>query len=137
MKKPAKVPKPKAGGRRRSPRPKREASKPAIVAPGARYHFQLYITGTGPRSAQAVANLRDLCEEHLGGAYDLEVIDLYQEPGRAATGQIIASPTLVKKLPRPLMRMVGSLADREQLLIKLNLAVHPVPPAAAPTRLPS
>ncbi len=123
---------------KKSPRPPRRKSRPpsfrerpaaaAVLSPGiparpakARFHFQLYITGTSPRSTQAVANLRALCEEQLGGRYELEIIDLYQEPGRAAVGQIIASPTLVKILPKPLVRMVGSLADREQLMIKLDL----------------
>ena len=93
-----------------------------------RFHFQLYITGNSPRSTQAVTNLRALCDEHLAGRYELEVIDLYQEPGRAAEGQVIASPTLVKILPKPIMRMVGSLADREHLKIKLDLSD---PPAGA------
>ena len=96
----------------------------------ARYRLQLYVTGTSPRSTQAVANLRALCEEHLAGRYDLEVIDLYQEPEKASRNQIIASPTLVKMLPPPLSRMVGNLANREQLLIKLNLAPDLESPAA-------
>lgn len=109
----------------RPSRPPERRSTPPDATDGdgsARYQFQLYITGTSPRSTQAVANLRALCEEHLAGNYDLEVIDLYQEPSRASGGQIIASPTLVKMLPRPLLRMVGNLANREQLLIKLDLA---------------
>jgi circadian clock protein KaiB len=106
--------------------PPRKVSKPPDRSrePEAvnRFHFQLYITGNTPRSTQAVANLRALCEQHLTGRYELEIIDLYQQPGRAAAGQIIASPTLIKILPKPLMRMVGNLADREQLLIKLDLS---------------
>ena len=94
----------------------------AAVNPAkAQYHLQLYVTGTTPRSTQAIANLRAICEEHLAGRYELEVIDLYTEPARAAAGQVIASPTLVKTLPKPLMRMVGNLANRAQLMIKLNL----------------
>ncbi len=105
----------------RRPSARRRPESPPLRTGDARYQFQLYITGTSPRSTQAVANLRALCEEHLQGRYDLEVIDLYQEPGRAVGGQIIASPTLVKTLPRPLMRMVGNLANRDQLMIKLDL----------------
>jgi circadian clock protein KaiB len=121
------------------------ATKPAkppdpdlAVSPAAdaRFHFQLYITGNSPRSAQAVANLRALCQEHLDGRYDLEIIDLYQQPGRAAAGQIIASPTLLKILPRPLVRMVGNLADREQLMIKLDLS-DPLDGAGCPIGIPS
>jgi circadian clock protein KaiB len=101
--------------------PFKPPAEPLPGAAGQRFHFQLYITGNTARSAQAVANLRTLCEEHLAGRYELEVIDLYQEPARAAAGQIVASPTLIKILPKPLMRMVGNLADREHLMIKLNL----------------
>jgi circadian clock protein KaiB len=109
--------------------PPQKISKPPdrSAEPGAvnRFHFQLYVTGNSPRSTQAVANLRALCEQHLTGRYELEIIDLYQQPGRAAAGQIIASPTLIKILPKPLMRMVGNLADRDQLLIKLDLSDPP------------
>ena len=90
-------------------------------APPRRYKFQLYITGTTLRSTQAVINIRALCEQHLPGQYELEVIDMYQQPDQAALGQIIAAPTLVKTFPAPLMRMVGNLANRDQVLIKLNL----------------
>jgi len=100
--------------------------------PPEHYRLQLYITGTTPRSTEAVNNLHALCEEHLAGRYELEVIDLYQEPARAALGQIIASPTLVKQLPKPLMRMVGNLANREQLMIQLHLATNPVPALSPP-----
>jgi circadian clock protein KaiB len=112
----------KKSPRSASLQPFKPPAKPAPGADAQRFHFQLYITGNTPRSTQAVANLRALCEEHLAGRYELEVIDLYQEPARAAAGQIIASPTLIKILPQPLMRMVGNLADREHLMIKLNLA---------------
>lgn len=89
--------------------------------PKHRYRFQLFITGTTVRSTQAVANIRALCEQHLPGQYELEVIDMYQQPEQAALGQIIAAPTLVKTFPAPLLRMVGNLANRDQLLVKLNL----------------
>lgn len=113
--------KPRAVASRRKSRPKPPAS------PQERVHLQLYITGSSPRSVEAVNNLHALCEEHLARHYALEVIDLYQEPARAAAGQIIVSPTLVKRPPKPLMRMVGNLASREQLPIKLQ-------PASLPSR---
>ena len=97
------------------------------VAPAERFQFQLYVTGTTTRSAQAIATIRELCEEYLPGRYELEVIDMYQQPEQAALGQIIAAPTLVKLFPAPLMRMVGNLANREHLLVKLNLAGYPSP----------
>jgi circadian clock protein KaiB len=124
----------KKSPRTASLKPFKPPAGPAPGAPGQRFYFRLYITGNTARSAQAVANLRALCQEHLNGRYELEIIDLYQEPERAAAGQIIASPTLIKILPKPLMRMVGNLADREHLMIKLNLADPPSPtPAAKPS----
>jgi circadian clock protein KaiB len=125
----------KKSARPASVQPFKPPADPALPAPGTHFHFQLYITGNTARSAQAVANLRALCEEHLAGRYELEVIDLYQEPERASAGQIIASPTLIKILPKPLMRMVGNLADRDRLMIKLNLA-DPLGPTHAPTPTP-
>src|SRR6185503_2251055 len=71
------------------------------------YSLRLYITGTTARSTAAVANIRALCEEHLKGRYDLEVIDIYQQPHQAMTEQIIAAPTLVKRTPMPPKRLVG------------------------------
>jgi circadian clock protein KaiB len=130
MKKPVRPPPRKSS---RSPLPPPfTGDDPRATPAEARFHFQLYVTGHTPRSTQAVANLRALCEEHLDGRYELEVIDLYQEPARAAAGQVIASPTLIKILPKPLMRMVGNLADRDQLRIKLDLA-DPLGGAACPT----
>ena len=105
-------------------KPPARAKRPKAAEP-ARYRFQLYVTGTSPRSVQAVANIRALCEEHLSGRYDLEVIDMYQQPGQAALGGIIAAPTLIKSFPAPLMRMVGNLTDRGQLLVKLHLDEPP------------
>jgi circadian clock protein KaiB len=100
--------------------------------PGGRYVLKLYVTGTTIRSSHAVANIHALCEEHLAGRYDLEIIDLYQRPGEAADEQIIAAPTLVKKLPIPVRRIVGDLSDREKIMVGLNLA--PADKAARPTQ---
>ena len=89
---------------------------------GAHYVLKLYVTGTSPRSTQAIANIHHLCEEYLAGRYDLEVIDIYQQPGEAAQQQIIATPTLVKAEPKPLKRLIGDLSDRDKVLAALNLA---------------
>lgn len=89
-----------------------------------RYELRLYVTGTSPRSGQAIANVRALCEEFLAGRYDLEVIDIYQQPHQAAHEQIIAAPTLIKITPKPSRRMIGNLSDREKVLVGLNLAVR-------------
>lgn len=86
------------------------------------YVLRLYITGTTPRSCMAVANIRSICEEHLAGRHDLEVIDIYQQPDEASAQQIIAAPTLIKQFPHPPKRLVGDLSDRERVLSILNLA---------------
>jgi circadian clock protein KaiB len=87
-----------------------------------RYELKLYVTGTSPRSGQAIANVRSLCEEYLTGRYDLEVIDIYQQPAVAANEQIIAAPTLIKKHPAPTRRMIGDLSNRDKILVGLNIA---------------
>ncbi len=85
------------------------------------YVLRLYVTGTTPRSLQAIANIKAICEEHLRGRYDLEVIDLYQQPVLAAGEQIIAAPTLIKKLPDPLRRIIGDMTNTEKVLVGLDL----------------
>ena len=89
-----------------------------------RYELRLYVTGTSPRSSQAITNVRALCEEFLPGRYDLEVIDIYQQPAQAAIEQIIAAPTLIKITPKPARRLIGNLSDRDKILVGLNLAVR-------------
>ncbi|HEY3319193.1 MAG TPA: circadian clock KaiB family protein [Planctomycetota bacterium] len=86
-----------------------------------RYVLRLYITGMTPRSQLAIENTKRTCEEHLKGRYELEIIDIYENPTLAEGEQIIAAPTLVKKLPLPLRRMVGDLTDEERVLIGLDL----------------
>jgi circadian clock protein KaiB len=83
--------------------------------------LRLYVAGTTPRSARAIANIKQICEEHLKGRYDLQVIDLYQQPMLAQGDQITAVPTLLKKLPPPLRRVIGDLSDRGRVLIGLDL----------------
>ncbi len=85
------------------------------------YVLRLYVTGLTPRSSLAIANVRKICDEHLAGRYELEVIDLYQQPGLARGEQIIASPTLIKTLPLPLRRLIGDMSDKEKFLIGLDL----------------
>jgi circadian clock protein KaiB len=86
-----------------------------------RYVLRLYVAGITPRSEQAIRTVTAICEEHLEGRYELEVIDIYQQPALAKGEQIIAAPTLVKKLPAPLRRFIGSMADREKILVGLDL----------------
>lgn len=85
------------------------------------YVLRLYVTGMTPRSSRAIATIKSICEEHLEGRYDLEVIDIYQCPQLARDEQIIATPTLVKKLPAPLRRFIGDLSDEERVLFGLDL----------------
>jgi len=85
------------------------------------YLLRLYIAGTTARSARAVANIKDICEGNLKNRYDLQVIDIYQQPVLAKGEQIIAAPTLVKKLPSPLRRFIGDLSDTERILVGLDL----------------
>ena len=89
------------------------------------YVLQLYVTGMTPRSTQAIANAKKICETHLQGQYVLSVIDVYQQPLLAKEAQIVALPTLVKKLPMPLRRIIGDLSDRDQVLLGLNLKPKP------------
>jgi circadian clock protein KaiB len=86
-----------------------------------KYVLRLYVAGSTPRSLQAIRNIRKLCDEHLNGRYDLEVIDIYQQPTLAGGEQIIAAPTLVKKLPLPLRRFIGDMANQERILVGLDL----------------
>jgi circadian clock protein KaiB len=86
-----------------------------------KYVLRLYVAGVTPRSQEAIRTVTAICEEHLAGRYDLEVIDLYQQPTLAKGEQIIAAPTLIKKLPVPLRRFIGSMANKEKILVGLDL----------------
>ena len=86
-----------------------------------RYNLKLYVAGQSPKSVSAIANIKTICEEHLQGRYELEVIDLYQQPHLALGEQIIAIPTLLRKLPTPLRRIIGDLSNTERVLVGLDL----------------
>lgn len=94
-----------------------------LISPRAdeRFVLRLYITGTTPRSAAAVVNVRRICDEHLEGRYDLEVIDVLRHPEEAVKEQIVAAPTLVKHLPHPVRRFIGDMSQTERLLSGLGL----------------
>lgn len=100
-------------------------SGPVSSPQGACYVLRLYVTGKTPNSLRAIANLKELCDQYLPGRYDLQVIDIYQQPTLAEEDQIVATPTLVKELPPPLRKLIGDLSDRERVLIRLDL--QPVP----------
>jgi circadian clock protein KaiB len=85
------------------------------------YVLRLYVTGTTPQSARAIANIKKLCEIYLKGRYELDVVDLYQQPQLAQGEQIIAAPTLIKKLPLPQRRVIGDMSKSERVLAGLDL----------------
>ena len=86
-----------------------------------KYLLRLFVTGSTIRSVLALTNLKRICEEYLEGRYELEVIDLYQHPSLAKGEQIIAAPTLIKKLPLPFRRIIGDMSDIEKVLLGLDL----------------
>jgi circadian clock protein KaiB len=85
------------------------------------WNLRLYVAGTTPRAVTALENLKKLCEEHLGQKYSIEVIDLLKSPHLAKADQIVALPTLVRKLPEPVRKIIGDLSNREKVLIGLDL----------------
>ena len=104
---------------KRDQEPIEKADAPAGMA-GKRIELRLYVAGQTSRSLAAIDNLRRICEKNLKGRYTIEVIDLVQTPQRARADQIVAIPTLVKKLPPPLRRIIGDLSNSERVLIGLD-----------------
>ena len=92
------------------------------------YNLRLYVAGQTPKSLSAIANLKKICEEHLAGLYTIEEIDLLVSPQLAAGDQILAVPTLVRRLPPPIKRIIGNLSNTERVLVGLDIL-----PGAAPT----
>jgi circadian clock protein KaiB len=118
---------------KKSPAPKKDAADVTEkferllkgVHDGQRYVLRLFVSGSSPRSTQAISAIHALCEERLKGRYDLEVVDIFQQPVEARGSQIVAAPTLIKELPEPMRRVVGNLADRDKILVALNLKDAP------------
>lgn len=103
-----------------SPRPRRSRTTTT-----ADYDLVLFISGASDRSRLALANIKAIVNEHLDGRYRLSVVDLYQQPERAREHEIIAVPTLVKRLPQPLRRMIGDLSDEDRVMIGLDIVPKP------------
>lgn len=99
----------------------KKLEKAAKAADRGKYVLKLYITGSTPRSTKAIMNIRQICDEHLKGRYELEIIDIFQQPVLAKGEQIIAAPTLIRKLPLPLRRFIGDMSDTERILLGLDL----------------
>ncbi len=85
------------------------------------WELRLYVAGTTPKSIEAFSNLKKICEEHLAGKYHIEVVDLMENPRLAQGDQILALPTLVRKLPPPIKKIIGDLSNTERVLVGLNL----------------
>ena len=90
-----------------------------------RWRLRLYVAGQTPKALRAFANLKTICEEHLAGRYEIEVIDLLEHPGLARGDEIIAVPTLVRHLPEPITKIIGDLSDTERVLVGLQLVPAP------------
>jgi circadian clock protein KaiB len=98
-----------------------DAAAKAARAAQAEWQLRLYVAGATAKSVAALANLRRLCEEHLAGRYEIEVIDLLVSPKLAAGDQILAVPTLVRKFPEPIRKIIGDLSNTEKVLVGLDL----------------
>jgi circadian clock protein KaiB len=101
-----------------------EAEDESLDDPGT-YSLRLYVAGQTPKSLTAIANLKRICEDHLAGKYSIEVVDLLVTPQLAAGDQIVALPTLVRRLPPPLKRIIGDLSDFERVLVGLDIRTAP------------
>jgi circadian clock protein KaiB len=91
------------------------------VSDTEKYVLRLYVTGMTSRSLRAIATVRAVCDRHLAGRHELEIVDVYQQPGRISDDQIVAIPTLVKYQPAPLRRIIGDMSNRQRLLDGLGL----------------
>jgi circadian clock protein KaiB len=88
---------------------------------GQKYQLRLYVAGQTPKSVLAFTNLKEICEEHLQGRYEIEIIDLVENPQLAVGDQILAVPTLVRRLPEPIKKIIGDLSNTERVLVGLDL----------------
>jgi circadian clock protein KaiB len=100
---------------------KTPAAKAAETKSPDHWNLRLYVAGQSPRSTAAIANLRRFCEEYLAGKYSIEVVDLLENPQLARGDQIVALPTLVRKLPAPMRKIIGDLSDRERVILGMDL----------------
>jgi circadian clock protein KaiB len=98
-----------------------EFEKAAAKRDPVKYVLRLYVTGMTPKSTLAIANVQKLCEKYLEGYYELKVIDIYQQPQLAKGEQIIATPTLIKKLPLPPRKLIGNMSDTERFLVGIGM----------------
>ena len=93
----------------------------AAVPNGMVWDLRLYVAGQTPKSMAALSNLKKLCEEHLAGRYQIEIVDLLNDPGRAKSDEILAIPTLIRKLPEPIRKIIGDLSNTHRVMVGLDL----------------
>ncbi|MDO8938299.1 MAG: circadian clock KaiB family protein [Methylicorpusculum sp.] len=98
-----------------------DTSSPTNLPEAVRYELRLYVAGQTPKSRAAFANLKHICETHLAGQYRIEIIDLLKTPQLAAGDQILAVPTLVRRLPEPIKKIIGDLSNEERVLVGLDV----------------
>jgi len=113
----------KGGGKKKADTTEQFEKAVSRLAEG-KYVLRLYVAGMTPNSARAISNLKKICEEHLAGQYDLNVIDIYRRPTLAKGEQIIAAPTLIKKLPLPMRKLIGDMSDKGKVLIGLDIRIR-------------
>ena len=101
-----------------------QSATPTPLSQDKAYRLRLYVAGQTPKSVLALANLQQICEEHLQGRYEIEVIDLVENPQLAQGDQILALPTLVRRLPEPIKKIIGDLSNTERVLVGLDLRVR-------------
>ncbi|HEY4978684.1 MAG TPA: circadian clock KaiB family protein [Candidatus Acidoferrum sp.] len=106
---------------KRKPRSPGDVERTGSHSLQAKYVLRLYINGSTLKSTLAVKNIKQVCEQYLNGRYDLEIIDIYKQANLARDEQIVAVPTLIKRLPRPLRRLIGDLSDQDKVLFGLDL----------------
>jgi circadian clock protein KaiB len=96
-------------------------ASPPAAEQHEQWHLRLYVAGQSPKSLRAFANLMRICEEHLESRYDIEIVDLLENPQLAAGDEIVAIPTLVRRLPEPMRKIIGDLSDSDRVLVGLQL----------------
>ena len=109
---------------KRKPKLAAELERPGSGSGHTKYVLRLYVSGSTSKSATAIENIKRICEEHLKNRYHLEVIDIYQQPNLAREEQIVAVPTLIKRSPLPLRRLIGDLSNPKRVLAGLDLGVR-------------
>jgi len=104
--------------------PAKALARGAAVRARERYLLRLYVAGITPKSERAIRSIKDICEQFLTDRYTLEIVDIYQQPDAVREEQIVVAPTLIKKLPLPLRRLIGDMADKEKVVVGLDLRLE-------------